>query len=774
LVLWLVPSETIREQTLLALKKGALQPDVQALHGTAQVLSVNEALSLRPADLLETVIIVATMQSFKRDSAEGLRVYRQNGALQAHFAAVPAAQRGDGSLMDVLALHRPLVVVDEAHNQGTTLAIDTLLKFKLSCILELTATPDREQQPSNVLRHVSAASLLAEDMLKLPLDLAIHPEWQVCLGNAIARLRELQQAAEAERQATGEVLKPIMLIQAERKSSHETFTPDVVKKHLQADFHVAATDIAIATGQLDELQGLAPAQYPSFIITVDKLREGWDCPNAYVLFSFRNSTSATAVEQILGRVLRLPNVRRKQQAALNQSYAYVVSTDFHDTIHRLRDGLVQNGFERLDVEALIHPAPSEPLDLFSASQETTIELPLDTDAKLCLPNPEKMAELPAKVREQVSISPETGSLHIQGVVSAKHLEALAQVFTSPTVVAQIRERLHQANGQAKGQPSKAPKVLTFSEQGERPRIPLLAYRIQPDFPHLFDDNVLLSGDWTVERFDHRLNFDPDLESLRHARLQLHGEKLHFDNLQSQILDPDLWARETDWSQTDLVGWLDQNLFFPYASRGLKVAWLNKVLDYLRQNQGFSLESLAFRKFRLRQALKSQLEQGLSQRKQQTFSDLLGSPDPFVVSDEHSLVLEPHAYDYDHAYAGVLPLGKHLFPVIGNLHGQGEEFACAEIIANHLPEVRWWVRNIERKKQAFWLHTSQDKFYPDFLLQTHAGITVAVEYKGKHLADSADSHEKKRIGELWAARSGGRCRFAWVEGKDWAALRASVR
>ena len=43
-----------------------------------------------------------------------------------------------------------------------------------------------------------------------------------------------------------------------------------------------------------------------FIITVDKLREGWDCPFAYVLCSLRETRSATALEQIVGRVLRLP------------------------------------------------------------------------------------------------------------------------------------------------------------------------------------------------------------------------------------------------------------------------------------------------------------------------------------------------------------------------------------------------------------------------------------------------------------------------------------
>jgi hypothetical protein len=64
--------------------------------------------------------------------------------------------------------------------------------------------------------------------------------------------------------------------------------------------------------------------------------------------------------------------------------------------------------------------------------------------------------------------------------------------------------------------------------------------------------------------------------------------------------------------------------------------------------------------------------------------------------------------------------------------------------------------------------------PDFLVELDSGVVVAVEYKGADRAMTPDSIEKKRIGELWAARSGGRCRFAWVENRNWAALRAAVQ
>ncbi len=112
------------------------------------------------------------------------------------------------------------------------------------------------------------------------------------------------------------------------------------------------------------------------------------------------------------------------------------------------------------------------------------------------------------------------------------------------------------------------------------------------------------------------------------------------------------------------------------------------------------------------------------------------------------------------YTGLLTLKRHFFPVIGNLKSGGEEFNCAEYIANQLDGIDWWVRNVEKKPNSFWLQTASDKFYPDFLIKMQSGLIVALEYKGAHIAESRDSEEKKKIGELWARRSKGKCCFVW--------------
>lgn len=774
LILWLVPSEAIRDQTLYVLKTPGelLHDEMRELFGKVNVLDINEALYVTPATLATAnTIIVSTMQSFKRDSPDGLRVYRQNGSLMSHFSGKTADGKGECSLLDVIRLHCPFVIVDEAHNQGTALAIDTLIRFKPSCVLELTATPDRAINPSNVFRSISAATLQAEDMLKLPLEVALGPDWQPVMTEAINRLRELEKDAEAERSLTGENIDPVvMLIQGESaRQGHETFTPPVIKQHLIDDFQIPAEKIAIEYRDLNELEGkrLGDPDFPQFVITVDKLREGWDCPFAYVLFSFRSTTSATAVEQVLGRILRMPHVRRKQTEALNRSYAYAVSVHLVDTVKSLKDGLVQSGFERIDTNSLI-TVPQGDSTLFAMHEDVSVPLPVENNV-LVMPDVEKFASLPNALRSKIDISPETGTLTVRDGVTTKQIRLIASTFSGASVQKSVQTAL-DTKATTVHEPKHSP-----AEAGEKAAIPKLMYSQGGLFE--FDETVLLDADWEIDEFDEKLTnaeFAKDTDALRRAALsisQLGSITIDpYERLDSELA---LFDTEAGWDHNELVYWLDRNIQFPYADRGQKVAWINAAVNYLVRHRSISIDELAYRKFRLRGALEAKLKTGLVIAKQRVFRELVANDQPFVVRDEYAFIFEQGRYAYDYPYSGVFPLKRHFFPVIGNLKAEGEEFNCAQEIANDLPNVKWWIRNVERKQQSFWLQTASDKFYPDFLIRLYTGVNVAVEYKGAHLGSSEDSLEKRQLGELWARRSGGKCRFAWVENENWDELKAVV-
>ena len=104
---------------------------------------------------------------------------------------------------------------------------------------------------------------------------------------------------------TGEYIRPVMLIQAQpRRKNQETLTVEVVEKCLLEEHGIPEEQIARATGEDRGLEGVdindpeCPIRY---VITVQALREGWDCPFAYVLCSVAEMRSSTAVEQILGQ-----------------------------------------------------------------------------------------------------------------------------------------------------------------------------------------------------------------------------------------------------------------------------------------------------------------------------------------------------------------------------------------------------------------------------------------------------------------------------------------
>jgi type III restriction enzyme len=361
-ILWLVPSKPIREQTLRALRDRS-HPCHAALReaGPVTVLDLDEAKSLTRATLdTATTVIVATRQAFQVQDEECRKVYQSSGALMHHFEHLSPIQRaellteGSGaeqfipySLANVLRLRRPFVIVDEAHNSRTELAFDMLARFRPSGVMELTATPDLERTPSNVLHSVSAAELKAEEMIKLPVVLETEPHWQQCLADAIGRREALHQLAQQEQRAGAAYLRPIVLIQSEpRRSGVETLDFERVRHELIANHRIPADEIIVATGdergleqvEADYKLGIAdPACPVKFVITQRALAEGWDCPFAYILVSMASLSSATAVEQLLGRVLRQPQASHRQNRALNQSYAFVVSRNFAETARALRD-----------------------------------------------------------------------------------------------------------------------------------------------------------------------------------------------------------------------------------------------------------------------------------------------------------------------------------------------------------------------------------------------------------------------------------------------------
>ena len=792
MVLWLAPSNTIVEQTLKALRdrrhpyRAAMD---EAFRGCVTVLSVEEALSVKPGTLdADTTVVVSTMQTFRVADRSGRLVYRGNGELTDHFAHLtprqlalleqtdadgnPVAEGGTfaKSLANVFRLRMPLVIVDEAHNARSDLSYETLQRFNPCGIIEFTATPaphSRSKVGSNILLSVSASELKAEQMIKMPIRLVQRPNAHETISSALAKREVLERLAIEEERTSGEYIRPIVLFQAQSTIEGETrITPDVLKEWLIKEFGVAEAEVAIRTGERDELPDdpLVRGCPLKYVITVNALREGWDCPFAYVLCSVANLSSRSAVEQLLGRVLRLPYARAKATDALNEAYAYVTSTDFAQAADTIKDALVDSGFERYEADAAITDeggharagdGDSSPLFGEPIAEVVTAK-----------PSETAIAALPKEVRDSVSFqtradTKETEIVWTGGLLTAKHADALADAFQAP----EDRRAVAKVQRRTDGRPT---NPAAF---GDRLDVPQLAVRDSSgaDQWTLFDPTDTEIG-WTLDECDAMLGedvLDPARTTATGATIDVKAEGTFAVELLGRLAEQ-MQLRDLRGPKTPeaFVDWLDGEVVVPEATQPQKRAFLERVYAHLQAKRGLTLETLLPLRWRLVAAIERRIDAHRIKAQRANYQAVLfETKGPQVECRPEVVFGFPHrirTYPSPRNYEGDLVIRKHYYANIGAM--EPEEARCAALIASH-PNVAYWVRNLTSGQFAFRLPLADRGFYPDFVAMLKDGRVAVVEYKGAIYRSNDDSREKELIGTLWAARSGGKCVFELVGKED---------
>lgn len=768
-VLWLVPSDAIKDQTLAALENRE-HPYRQALDaafgGHVTVIDLSAAFYVQRPTLENTAtIIVSTLAALRVERMDSRKIYEAAGALQAHFVGLTPAQQDllgpepIPSLANVLRLHRPIVIMDEAHNARTTLSFEMLERFKPSCIIELTATPatmDKPEQgliPSNILWHVSAAELQAEAMIKLPIELSTRTDWRQAIDEAIQLQDRLEKSARVEEAMTGEYIRPIVLLQAEPNRELNSITVDKIKECLVEEFRIPAEQVAIATGDQRELEDVnlfardCPIRY---IVTVYALREGWDCSFAYVLCSVADMTSKTAVEQLLGRVMRLPRAAPKQQADLNQAYAIAASLNWAQTANSLADALIASGFERFEIPRMI----SQPiLPIGSPGRANPFVVTVSE-----MPN---IAHLPSSLQQSVTYDLVKGELTFHGTQLTKaDRDALAASFETLEGQAAAATLYDQVAAATMPAVTAAMEPRTIS-------VPRLAYRVaQTGLLELFDETQFVRAQWNLGQYDHRLepgHYQPIGDPANRGLIGLDENKrlrLSFvQELHEQLtLDVDV-----DWTVERLTNWLDRQIPHPDLTLAQVTSFIHRLLTDLVERRSIPLATLVRDKFHLRDAVANRIEEHRTHARGQSFQSILTGEN--VVVDESFSFTYPPTYPANSIYQGAYRFQRHLYPDVGELASRGEEHDCAVLI-DSMPEVRWWVRNLaKRDEHSFWLPTSGHRFYPDFVALLKDGRLMVIEYKGGDRIDNSDSLEKDRVGRLWADRSRGKALFAMVNVSD---------
>ena len=801
-ILWLVPSKAIRDQTLKALKNRH-HPYYQALKeaGPLTVLDLDEAKHVTRATMdTSTTVIVTTRQAFQVGDTEIRKVYESNGALMHHFDGLhPELQtqleQEDGvvpySLANVLRMHRPFVIVDEAHNSRTELSFETLARFNPSGIMELTATPDIDKTPSNVLHSVYAAELKAEEMIKLPIRLEAEPDWQQCLADAIARREELQAIAEVEQRQGADYLRPIVLIQAQPRSKvKETLDIDKVREELITNHQIPEAQIVVATGEekgLEDIEtdfenGILSEECPvKYVITQQALAEGWDCPFAYILVSMADVHSSTAVEQLLGRILRQPSAKHRVAEQLNRSYAFVVSRDFNATAQGLRDRLVQGaGFERQEAAEFVSVSDPEHsyLDYRNPYKHVIVK-----PVVVKLPEKPSVKEIPKATRDKISWDTKTSTLTISEPLSVEETESVKAVFTNPDAVAAIDVAAHESRT------SSVEFFQTPAELGVLFEVPQLALKFQ-DGLELFEDVEQLDYPWDLSIYD----ANPTADELARLELLSHvaaGGDLDIDEdtgtlkvnfLPNLQRDLGLTYKPENWDEAKLAAWFCRNLPDATLKHESKRAFVSAWLHHLLSLNSISLAQTNQRKFEIRNLLESRITSLRKEAAKNAYQDSLFAADAaerVAVSNEYVFTFNPHAYapnrDYSGKY-GHYDFRGHYYSRIGDFDSK-EEFECAVWIDQQVEKgnIEFWVRNLVRREgSSFSLLKSDGKFYPDFVCKLpNDGPILVVEYKGADKWETPKVIMDRKVGELWAEMSDGLCKFVMLKDKDWSVIAACL-
>ena len=756
-VVWLVPSDAILTQTRNALQNPG-HPYRQRLDvdfgGAVQVYSKEQALmgqNFTPATVAEQLsVFVLSYDSFRTSKKEGRKAYQENGSL-AGFAkwmndpSVLLADTDETALIQVIRFLNPVVIVDESHHASSQLSMEMLRNFNPSFVLDLTATP---KEKSNIISFVDASQLKRTSMVKLPVIVYNRKSQADVYADAIAIRAKLEAQAQKEQETSGRYIRPIVLFQAQPRTSSDSTTYEKIKKTLM-DGGIPEQEIAIKTGDKDELKNvdlLSPECPVRYIITVNALKEGWDCPFAYVLATVANRSSAVDVEQILGRVLRLPYTRKNKSEVLNLSYVITSSADFHQTVKKVVAGLNSAGFSSRDCRAQDADEPALPAPAAVPEQTS-----LDGQSEPDMPDVDGTA---LKARFDAAKQEADRSASEDAAQSDPMLaQALEQNRAYEREIDQADDTAYsRAPLEVRDKMNQFRMNDAFAEEASALRFPQFTLET---LPSLFSDSYEtlalehLEGNFSLRDKDAHIDFAT--VSAEMARVDVDDGK--DSTAKAWLLSGSDSAFFREWFSTQpserrlsiCKGIIKKKLSQMNCVNDKELdEYIDRVIGTLTEDQLSELEQSPY-PYVIK--IQDKVKELLSQHRCHVFDRWL-EQDKIVCRPNYALpaVISPTAF------TSMVP--KSLYTAEEDMNEY--EFKVVWQLAS-LDNVKWWHRNISRR--GFQINGPVHA-YPDLIVMLHSGKILMVETKGDHL-DNAESKAKAKIGDQWANLAGKQYKYYMV-------------
>lgn len=785
-VVWLVPSLTILEQTvknLANLDHPYRQRLNDLFNGRVQIYEKADVLQGAGfnADTVreQLSIVVMSFDSLKATNKENRKAFQENGYLASFLndeneVVEPLPDTDPSALINVMRSLKPIVVVDESHNAESTLSVDMLRNLNPNFIFDLTATP---RDNSNIISYVDALRLKKQNMVKLPVIVANQRSQEEVIMAALNMRRQLEEFAKKAEEKGGGYIRPIVLFQAEPKNKDDTTTFEKVREIL-LDLNIPREQIAIKTASVNELKkgvDLMDRSCPiRYIITVNALKEGWDCPFAYVLATLANKSSVVDVTQILGRVLRMPYTRKHSVELLNLSYVFTASSQFQSTLNQVVAGLNKAGFSKrdyreVDLSALPEPQPPSPsgvqqnLGLLAkddqveekegtdkASEDDGLELDkqkLNTDwesqAVKQAEQEQGTTETPGDTEEEAPSTEISAieAIKAQALAQAKEFEKEASKTTGNSCPDELKVHMNEH----KMKPM-------FEESAQAIQLPQFFIKLPSDggffdtgdeWHKLAKENLL--SNFMLANLDANVNFTA-IESdiyLVDAEEIGKGESAPafkaVKKAEKERLNHIIKSQPPTGQVTSIVGRLfsliGKNAFYPIEDNDVKY-YLSRIVQAMNPDQRADCLE---RDYAYVKAIKEKVQSLANEFAAKEFTNWLTTQ---KVKLRPSFSLPQVIAPSENAPA----ISKSLYVTEGSVNTlEGKVIRGVAELEN----IVWWHRNLERGKgfviNGFLNH------YPDFVVLTAKKNILVIETKGDD-RDNSDSKDKLKLGKIWEGQA----------------------
>ena len=761
-VVWLVPSDAILTQTYRTLtdKNHDYRKKIDVDFGNkVEIYSKQQLLNgqnFNPTSVSDNLsVFVLSYDSFRTSKKDGRKAYQENGSLLPFVrfkqdSGSLLEDTDETALIQVIRKLNPVVIVDESHHATSKLSKEMLQNFNPSFVLDLTATP---KNGSNIISFVDARQLKAENMVKLPVIVYNRKSQEDVFVSAISLRRKLENEAVEEQKNGGRYIRPIVLFQAQPRTNDDSTTYDKIK-HTLIDMGIPESEIAIKTADRDELKNIDLSSKDCsirYIITVNALKEGWDCPFAYILATVANRTSSIDVEQILGRILRLPNTRKNEREVLNLSYVITSSNAFYATLDKVVAGLNAAGFTSKDYRIDDYVEQDTEFSVEQAGNIQT-ELKLDNDV----------------TDDTNNVSDEIDSLNIDFVreqispfVNNDNMESQSQSEVNDVVTDMLDH-------------AKTQNELYWQDFEETEEYMPVPPEVGNKMKHYKVNQLYASEAGQIEIPQFMIETGRSLFS-EHEHQVLTKENLYagfslldkdtvidFDSIDSEIARIDIDDSDAMPKAWKLQGFDSQNVkqWFDEQPSDRKMRLCkDMIIKKLSKNNAINDRDLEVYVDRIIQNLT-----------EDQLTDMEQTPGIYVmkINKKVNSLLNEYAKKMFFEWVeqdkiscqSSYKLPKEISPtetiasIPKSLYNEEEKFDTeyerkVVMELSSLNNIKWWHRNMARKGFAI---NGAVNAYPDLMVRTESGKLLLIETKGDQLENS-ESREKAETGAKWAEMAG---------------------